>query len=258
MANIPEQKIKLLTRLHKEGVPLLSPYLEKAGISRSLQQYYHRNGWLERIGQGAYIWPGDTLDWRGVVQSLQTQLGHPIHVGASTALSMAGYAQYLRISNEEVCLFSNRKRSLPGWVSKQPCSQNLALYRTGFIDDETAGILEIHDRTFSLFVSSPERSILETIYLVPKRLGFVEAFQLMENLATLRPNALQKLLEHCNSVRVKRLFMMFAHESGHPWAKRLDSALIDLGEGIRSLSPNGVYIPEYRVVVPRELVDLWR
>jgi hypothetical protein len=258
MVNISEQKIKLLTRLHKEGVPLLSQYLEKAGISRNLQQYYLRSGWLERIGQGAYIWPGDTLDWQGIVQSLQTQLGQPIHVGAHTALSAAGYAQYLRISNEEVCLFSNRQRSLPGWVSKQSCSQNLALYQTGFINDETAGILEIQHRTFSLFVSCPERSILETIYFVPKRLGFVEAFQLTENLTTLRPNVLQLLLEHCDSVRVKRLFMMFAHKSGHVWAKRLDSARIDLGEGIRSLSPNGVYVPEYRVVVPRELVDLWR
>jgi hypothetical protein len=258
MANIPEQKIKLLTRLHKEGVPLLSPYLEKAGISRNLQQYYHRNGWLERIGQGAYIWPGDTLDWQGVVKSLQTQLDQPVHVGAHTALSVAGYAQYLRISDEEVYLFSNRKRSLPDWVSKQPCSQNLTLFRTGFIDDETAGIFEVQHRSFSLFVSSLERSILETIYLVPKRLGFVEAFQLMENLTTLRPHVLQNLLEHCNSVKVKRLFMMFAHKAGHSWSKRLDSARIDLGEGIRSLSPKGVYIPEYHIVVPRELVDSWR
>jgi hypothetical protein len=258
MANIIEQKIKLLTRLHKEGAPLLSPYLEKAGISRNLQQYYHRNGWLERIGQGAYIWPGDTMDWQGIVQSLQTQLGQPVHVGAGTALSLGGYAQYLRIPDEEVCLFSNRKRSLPKWVSKQPCSQNLVLYRTEFIDDEKAGILEVNYRAFSLFVSSPERSILEAIYLVPKRLGFVEAFQLTENLTTLRPQMLQNLLEHCNSVRVKRLFMMFAHKSGHSWAKRLNSARIDLGEGIRSLSPKGVYISDYRVVVPRELTDLWR
>jgi hypothetical protein len=86
----------------------------------------------------------------------------------------------------------------------------------------------------------------------------VEAFQMTENLTTLRPRVLQNLLEHCNSVRVKRLFMLFARESGHSWAKRLDSARIDLGEGIRSLSHKGVYIPEYRVVVPRELVDLWR
>jgi hypothetical protein len=257
MANISEQKIKLLTRLHKEGVPLLSQYLEKAGISRNLQQYYHRNGWLERIGQGAYIWPGDTLDWQGVVQSLQTQLGQPIHVGAYAALSLAGYAQYLRTSNEEVCLFSNRKRFLPGWVPKQPFSQNLALYHTKFIDDETVGISEIHHGTFSLSASSPERGIIETIYLSPKRLSFVEAFQMMENLTTLRPSVLQTLLECCNSVRVKRLFMMFAHKSGRSWAKRLDSTRIDLGEGIRSLSLKGVFIPEYRVVVPQELADLW-
>jgi hypothetical protein len=257
MANISEQKIKLLTRLHKEGVPLFSQYLEKAGISRNLQQYYHRNGWLERIGQGAYIWPGDTLDWRGVVQGIQTQLGQPIHVGAYTALSLAGYAQYLRTSDEEVCLFSNRKRFLPGWVSKQPFSQNLALYHTEFIADETVGVSKIHNGAFSLSVSSPERGILETIYLVPKRLSFVEAFQMTENLTTLRPHVLQLLLEHCNSIRVKRLFMMLAHESGHLWARRLDSTRIDLGEGIRSLSPKGVFIPEYRLVVPQELVDLW-
>jgi transposase len=40
---------------------MLSPAID-VSISHNLKQYYHRNGWLERIGQGVYILPGDTVD----------------------------------------------------------------------------------------------------------------------------------------------------------------------------------------------------
>jgi phenolic acid decarboxylase len=34
---------------------VLSSWLKKQGVSNSLQQSYKRNGWLEPIGQGAFL-----------------------------------------------------------------------------------------------------------------------------------------------------------------------------------------------------------
>ena len=195
------QKLKCLTRLRTPGIPLLSAYLEASCcISRNLQQHYHRNGWLERIGFGAYVWPGDELDWQGVLHSLQVQLGAPVHIGARTALSFAGYAHYIRTEGEEIFLFSKHKRELPRWVSKQPCCRNLSLHHTGFLTDDDLGLTNAPYKTFEMRVSSPERAILETLYLSPRSVGYAEAYQLTENLATLRPTILQGLLENCNSV----------------------------------------------------------
>ncbi|GHS99891.1 hypothetical protein AGMMS50276_24420 [Synergistales bacterium] len=257
MVNISQQKLKRMTQLRIVDVPLLSSYLEKMGISRNLQQYYLGSGWLDRIGHGAYLWPGDKLDWQGIVNSLQSQLDLPVHIGAMTALSFAGYSHYLRITGEKAFLFSGQKRDLPGWARSQPCSQNLSMCFTKFLSDDTLGIVDVPHKTFALRASCPERAILETLYLTPKNIDYAEAYQLMENLATLRPKILQELLENCGSVKVKRLFLLFSGESGHAWAKRLDKARIDIGSGIRSLAKDGVYVQEYHLVIPRELRDLW-
>lgn len=258
MTNNLKQKLKNLTQVRTPDVPLLSTYLETLGISRNLQQQYRRNGWLERIGFGAYMWPGDNLDWQGVLYSLQVQLGMNVHVGARSALSLAGYSHYFRTEGEEILLFSRQNRALPRWVSELPCSANLLLCYTGFLMDDSYGINSASHKTFELRVSSPERAILETLYLTPKRISYTEAYQLMENLMTLRPDVLQKLLGNCGSVKVKRLFMLFASRTGHTWAKRLDTSRISMGDGARSLAKqNGVYVADYKIVVPKELVDLW-
>ena len=90
MINNEERKLKSLAAIRVPGVPLLSSYLTRSGISPNLQQYYRRSGWLERIGRGAYIWPGDVLDWQGILCALQSQINMPVHAGARTALALQG------------------------------------------------------------------------------------------------------------------------------------------------------------------------
>jgi hypothetical protein len=255
--NVSHQKLKQLVQLRTPGVPLLSPYLEAMGISGSLQQYYFRSGWLSRIGYGAYIWPGDELDWQGIVFALQSQLGMSVHVGAGTALSLAGYSHYLRTGEERVFLFTRENRDLPKWAWKYSGLRNLCLCHTGFLPDETIGFINIPHKTFELRISCQERAILEALYLAPEKMDYVEAYQLMENLATLRPKMLQELLEKCRSVKVKRLFLLYSREAGHAWAHRIDQSRVDLGSGIRSLAADGVYIQDYGLVVPKELASLW-
>ena len=72
----------------------------------------------------------------------------------------------------------------------------------------------------------------------------------MEGLATLSPRRLQKLLEACQSVKVKRLFLFLAERHNHAWFKRLDVSGVDLGAGKRALVDHGRYDAKYRITVP--------
>jgi Transcriptional regulator, AbiEi antitoxin, Type IV TA system len=78
--------------------------------------------------------------------------------------------------------------------------------------------------TFSIKVSSPERAMLECLYLSPDTVDLMECHQIMAGMTTLRPKLVQKLLEHCNSIKVKRLFLYLANRAGHDWLKRPTAA----------------------------------
>jgi len=56
---------------------------------------------------------------------------------------------------------------------------------------------------------------MEMLHLVPGTVGFDEALLIMENLATLRLETVQRLLQACRSIKVKRLFLAMAERQGH-------------------------------------------
>jgi len=93
---------------------------------------------------------------------------------------------------------------------------------------------------------------MECLYLTPKRQELLECMELMESLNNLRPKTVQKLLQSCSSVKVKRLFLYLAEKSKHDWLEYLDISEVDLGTGVRSIVKNGVYIDKYKITVPRE------
>ena len=62
------------------------------------------------------------------------------------------------------------------------------------------------------------------------------------------------LLTACRSVKVRRLFFVFADRHGHGWRKHLDSSKIDFGSGPRALVAGGRLHPEYHIYVPQDLV----
>ena len=68
----------------------------------------------------------------------------------------------------------------------------------------------------------------------------------------LRPEVVQKLLEECRFVKVKRLFMYMAEKHRHPWVEKLDLSRIDFGKGKRRIVSGGELNPKYEITVPRE------
>ncbi len=88
-------------------------------------------------------------------------------------------------------------------------------------------------------MSSPERAIMEMIDELPKEESFHDVDTLFQSLSNLRPRKLSELLQDCRSVKVKRLFLVFAERHGHAWRKHLDLANVDLGSGDRSIVKGG-------------------
>jgi hypothetical protein len=60
----------------------------------------------------------------------------------------------------------------------------------------------------------------------------------------------QALLEHCASVKVKRLFMFLAENCKHGWAGKVDLSKVDFGSGKRVLKKGGRFDAKYQITVP--------
>jgi hypothetical protein len=101
-------------------------------------------------------------------------------------------------------------------------------------------------------ISSTELAILEMLFLVPKVHSFEEANLLIESLTTLRGRLLQLLLEKCNSIKVKRMFLYLSEKNKHSWFEDLNQAKIILGSGKREIVKKGRLDNKYNITVPRE------
>lgn len=248
-------KIKLLLNNHVPGTLLLAPWLETLGISRDLQAFYRKSGWLVAVARGAYARPNDDVHWEGAVFALQSQLKLAVHVGALTALAKLGHAHYLRGDNERVFLFSGAQTNLPAWMLKTDWGQPLEYIRTSMLPDGI-GFEKHEERTFEIGISTPERAIMECLYLTPDNLDLLECYQIMEGLANLRPKHVQALLEKCRSIKVKRLFLYLAEKAGHTWLSFVDASQVKLGSGDRKIGVGGTYIGKYGLSIPKTLAEL--
>jgi hypothetical protein len=66
---------------------------------------------------------------------------------------------------------------------------------------------------------------------------------------------MMELLQQCQSVKVKRLFLYMGERAEQMWFDDLDTDQIDLGSGKRSFEKNGIYIPKYRMVMPKAFAN---
>ena len=78
----------------------------------------------------------------------------------------------------------------------------------------------------------------------------------MEGLNNLRPASVQKLLEACKSIKVKRLFLYMADKANHDWVRYLNLDNVDLGSGKRSIVADGIYVAKYQITVPKALESM--
>ena len=230
----------------------LSNWLNEQGYSYGLQKRYRKSRWLESVGTGAMKRVGDRVGYEGAIYALQNQTEASIHPGGRTALGYLGKAHYLELETKRVTVFGGIGEKLPPWFKKHDWGVFVDYHQTSFLLPKM-GLIEVELKNFSIKVSGAARALLECIYLVKENQDLLECYELMESLNNLRPGEVQTLLEKCQSVKVKRLFLYMAEKAGHKWFKYLDSNKIDLGSGKRSIARGGVYVDNYQITVPKEM-----
>lgn len=259
-----DQRLKSLLQDVPPGFLVDSRWLAARKIRRSSVHDYARRGWLQHVAHGLYRRPlgpeaagQEPLDWQVFVLSLQRIMNYPVHVGGMTALRQRGYAHYLRLSgNEPVFLYGER---IPAWIDKVPTNARFTCRRLKLFGGSTDGVDETQAAedarpwwNWPLRTSSPERAILEALDELPDHESFHMLDVTFESLTTLRPRKLAALLGACTSIKVKRLFFVFADRHAHAWRKHVQPDAINLGKGDRALVPGGKLHPRYRITVPSE------
>lgn len=253
MTDENKAKLNQLLKSWPSKAICLSSWLEEKGISQPLTFSYLKSGWLEKIGPGAFKRAGESVEWSSGLQAIQNQAALSIHLGGKSALQYQGYAHYLPLGGHyPLYLFGYRNIGLPAWFKNYPWNVEIIYAKTNLFESiAEEGLTQVDVNGISIKASTAERAIMEVIYLIPKKETYDEAVQLMGFLSTVRPKIVQSLLEKCNSIKVKRAFMVIAERYNYPWLKELDLSRINFGKGKREFIKNGYLEPKYQITVPR-------
>lgn len=252
MSTTKPSKINQLLSDYPRGVVLLASWLSKNGYSLDLQKRYKNSRWLDSIGTGAMIRVGDNVSYTGAIWALQHQLGLTIHPGGRTALSLLKKAHYLELSPKKTEVFGCRLEKLPKWFIEYDWQVKVSYIQTNFLPADI-GLVDHEFSTYTIKISSAARAMMECLYLAETYQDIIECYEIMEGLNNLRPSSVQQLLESCQQFKTKRLFLYMAEKSEHAWFKHIDLTRIDIGKGKRRTVENGVYIPKYKITVPKEI-----
>jgi len=148
----------------------------------------------------------------------------------------------------------SKQETVPDWLKNGDFDYTLRFFST-----ETFASPQLVDPSNTdyphLQESSPTQAFMECLLLAPKYYSYMDLFYIMEQLTALPPSGLQNMLENTNSLKVKRMFLYMAEKAGHDWFHSLDTDKIELGTAKHKLVDGGVYIPKYKITVPKELYD---
>ncbi len=252
-----DEKLNKLLALLPEGVAAPSFWLAEKGYSRQLVRKYVQGNWLVPLGRGVYARPTAEVDWKGLVLGMQRLAKLPFHVGGVTALNLQGYAHYLPLAGEKTYHLWGQT-AVPAWVKAVDLANTFQFHTTQLFDPSVTDMTTTPGgvRDWVLQVSTPERAIMEVLYDVRDDAhSFTHAMELFEGLTSLRPAKVNNLLQHCNSIKVKRLFLFMMEQLNYAWTKRIETDHIDLGHGKRVIVKAGKLNKKYMITVPESYAD---
>jgi hypothetical protein len=245
-----------------------SRWLCAHGYPSNLVARYMASGWLQSPTRGVYLRKSGKPTWEGLLHSLQSEERLPIHAGGRFALAHRGHEHYLRLGDSATLTLYGAAK-LPAWARKLPLPEHVQFCGRGPFDstqlsygadtsDETLnaqGLERLRDSPSAgeIVFSMPERAILELCDEPPDSALVHEVNAVMQGLATLRPRLVGTLLQHCRSIKAKRLFLALADRHGHPWLTHVNLHGVDLGRGKRVLVRDGKLNAKYQITLPADL-----
>ncbi|WP_130734001.1 type IV toxin-antitoxin system AbiEi family antitoxin [Flavobacterium sp. J27] len=255
------ERRKELYDLMPEGLITTRKWLMENNLSRHAIDNLVKSDQLQLISKGIYVRNSSKITWQSLVYSLQTILKTDFVLGGLSALEIQGLSHYLSFSeNKTIHLYGNDK--IPNWLIEIDINIKFIKHTTkGFLENENN---ESQNKLFTierewdnegrkLIIATPERAYLEVLSDVPSKITFEHADQLIQGLTTLSPRSLQKLLEKCQNIKVKRLFLWFAERHNYAWSNKLDHDKITLGSGNRMIVKGGKLDKKYKITVPEWL-----
>lgn len=226
------------------------------GISRQSIQKYHRAGQIEKVGGACYKRPGESADWSGAVYAMQTQLGIKVHPAGYCALELKGYQHHMLLgSKKEILLWGVPKTVLPRWALNADLGVTFRLKNSSIIKGGGGLIKHNFRGNYDVNISTPERAILEILTEVKDQSTFENAAHITSSLIGLKITLMHKLLKSCHSYKARRLFLFLAYHENLPIAKLLKRRKYDLGTGVIQVVPNGKFIKEFNMLVPKEFAS---
>ena len=250
--NNNESKIMNLMLNWPENQLITQKWLDSINISRQLANKYAKTGWIEKIDRGLYKKKNTKIYWESLVARLQNDNILQTHLGANTAIDIHSLNHYISMGdNYHLWLYKDEEtnKNLPSWFQKSLDSNcTLHFMKRKLFDCEIKKSLQTKlVENQNLLVSTKERAILELLSLCPQHYSLEYCMFIMENMLSLNPSLLQKLLESCNSDKVKKLFFLLAEHEDHAWFKRLNKSKISFKRNKVIVEENKHYYKKYNI-----------
>ncbi len=227
-------------------------WLKERGLSRRHSYHYLQEGVFYKLGPAVFSKFGDEVDWRGIIRFFQEEERLPIHVSTKTALELHGHGHYLPLGKKErVEVTSFEKINFPKWAQALDYPYTFVFRKSSLFSHEYF-LSEYNENRFKIFISSRELAILELIDTIDIIYSLETAENYLNDLTTLRPDVVQKLLEKCRSIKAKRVFLYLADKLELPFFNKLDLNKISLGTGKRQIVKGGELNQKYQITVDRE------
>ena len=251
MAVDKESKLNRLLQKRNAGGLYFSAWLKDNGYSDQLLKSYRDSGWLNALSKGVMYRIGDTLRSLAVLESYNSQLGKNYHIAAHSALELAGFSHYVPMGKPVLMIGHPKQEPVPNWMKSVDLDYSLKFFSTETFSKPRLTLFNTYYPHLS--ASVPEQAFLECLLLAPKQYSYMDLYYIMEQLTTLRPEVIQNLLENADNLKAKRMFLYMAERAGHYWFNSLNVDKIELGSAKHQLVEGGVYIPKYKITVPKEL-----
>ncbi len=227
MATTGKSKLNRLYAQTVAGAPVTSGELASLGISADLAVHYVRAGWLNRLGRGVFVRPGEAPGLHPSLRLLERMVPG-FHVGGKTALNWYGVRHYVA-QQETLHLYGSAAAKLPAWFVERFPAEYHRKRLFAEPPDRLLHVAPFENRASGPRVSAPERAMLELLSEVGVRQPLQEARELMESAYNLRAEVLRELLKNCMSIKTVRLCLHMGREFSLPWIKKLDPAELPTG-----------------------------
>lgn len=244
-------KLEHITHKLPYGSIFLSSWLKQKGISHSLQQRYVSSKKLQKIGHGAFVRINEEPSIWAAINALQSQAKLVFHIAAHSAIILLGKTTTAHFKVHDLCFFGARATILPKWFLNHDWGVHLNYKTTNFLP-KNMGLETILFKNFKLKISSHIRGILEIFYSAPNCWDLENCFHSLELARNTNSKILQSLLEHSDSAKANRLFLLFYENIS---TNKINTDRIKLGKAVYRVYKPGVYEPKYKLTIPFELVE---